>query len=345
MRKNRSLLYHIIVFVLAQLAWLSLLGLWIYWYVYNYLVFEKVGDRLSPQLSYDITNVVPFVIGLVLLVGLSLLTTWIFRNLNIQLSLNKLYDNFIGNITHELKSPLSSIQLYLETLKSRDVPPEKQKEFIDFMIKDGNRLQRLINSILEISALEQKKLTHNYLVYDAEPMIRHLFTGIVEQFRLPRETITITGKADCKIVADKLAVKIILDNLVDNALKYSLNSLKINVKLNCNSKKFRIEFSDNGIGIPQTEKKKIFNKFYRVYRRDIPSVKGTGLGLYWVREIVKNHGGKISVISEGEGKGTTFIIEFPVYQESRKSFANRLLKRTRKNKQRSLNKESNSNWQ
>jgi len=129
MRKNRSLLYHVIIFIFAQLAWLSLLGLWIYWYVYNYLVFKKVGDQISPQISYDITNVVPFVVGLVLLVGLSLITTWIFKNLNVQLRLNKLYDNFIGNITHELKSPLSSIQLYLETLKSRDVPPEKQKEW------------------------------------------------------------------------------------------------------------------------------------------------------------------------------------------------------------------------
>ncbi|GBD88000.1 alkaline phosphatase synthesis sensor protein PhoR [bacterium BMS3Abin03] len=339
MRKNRSLLYHVIIFILAQLAWLSLLGLWIYWYVYNYLVFKKVGNQISPQLSYDTTNVVPFVVGLVLLVGLSLITTWIFRNLNVQLRLNKLYDNFIGNITHELKSPLSSIQLYLETLKSRDVPPEKQKEFIDFMIKDGNRLQRLINSILEISALEQKKLAHNYQVYDAEPLLKQLFIEMAEQFRLPQDTITIDGKADCKIVADKLALKIIFDNLLDNALKYSLNSLKINVKLNCNEKIFTIEFSDNGIGIPQLERKKIFNKFYRIYRRDIPNVKGTGLGLYWVREIVRNHGGKISVASEGEKKGTTFTIELPVYQASKKRFVNKLLTKAKSNKQITLSDE------
>ncbi len=339
MRKNRSLLYHVIIFILAQLVWLSLLGLWIYWYVYNYIIFNKVGNQISPQLNYDITNVVPFVVGLVLLVGLSLITTWIFRNLNIQLRLNKLYDNFIGNITHELKSPLSSIQLYLETLKSRDVPPERQKEFIDFMIKDGNRLQRLINSILEISALEQKKLAHDYLVYDADQIIKTSISESVEQFRLPTDTITFNGNVNCKVVADKHALRIIFDNLLDNALKYSTNSLKINVNLVCNSKKIKIEFSDNGIGIPQTERKKIFNKFYRIYRQDIPSVKGTGLGLYWVREIVKNHGGNISVTSEGEGKGTTFTIEFPVYQVSRKRFVNRLLKRAKKDKQISLSNE------
>ena len=174
MKKRQSLFYHILIFVLAQSAWLALLGLWIYWYVFNYIVFKKVGDQVSPQLTYDITNVVPFVIGLVLLIGISFTTAWIFRHLNLQLRLNKLYDNFIGNVTHELKSPLSSIQLNLETLNSRNVPPEKRKEFINLMMKDSSRLQRLINSILEISALEQKKLAHDYQVYKAETLVRQL---------------------------------------------------------------------------------------------------------------------------------------------------------------------------
>ena len=327
MRKRRSLLYHSIIFVLAQLAWLSLLGLWIYWYVYNYIVFEKVGDQVSPQVIYDITNVVPFVIGLVLLSGLSFTTSLVFRHLSIQLRLAKLYDNFISSVTHELKSPLSSIQLYLETLSERNVPPDMQKEFIDLMTTDVNRLNNLISSILEISALEQKKLAHNYQVQDAESTIKNLLKESAGQFRLPNDVIHISGSASCKIVTDAKTMRIVLDNLVDNAIKYSVGSVNIDVKLSCNLKKFIIEFSDSGIGIQTGELKKVFNKFHRIQHNNLPNVKGTGLGLYWTKEIIRNHGGKISVLSEGENKGTKFTVELPVYRASKKRFINKLLKR------------------
>lgn len=316
--------------MLAQLAWLSLLGLWIYWYVYNYIVFERVGDQISPQLSYDITNVVPFIIGLVLLVGLLLITTSIFRNLNVQLRLTTLYDNFIGNVTHELKSPLSSIQLYLETLKQKDVPPEKQKEFIDLMVKDADRLKKLIDIILEISALEQKKIAHNYQIYNAEYIIRKSINESIDKFRLAEETVSITGSAPCRIVVDMNALKIVIDNLIDNAIKYSTGPLKINVNIYCSHKNFLMEFSDNGIGILPKEIKKIFNKFYRISDKNIPNVKGTGLGLYWAKEIIKNHGGKIHVFSEGQNKGTKFRIELPVYKAYKKRYVNKLLKETEK---------------
>ena len=333
MKKRDSLLYHIIIFVLAQIAWLSLLGLWIYWYVYNYIVFEQVGDQISPQLTYDITNVVPFVIGLVLLIGLSFSTVLIFRHLNVQFRITKMYDNFIGNITHELKSPLSSIQLYLETLKHREVPHEKQQEFIELMTKDADRLKRLINVILEIAALEQKKLAHDYTICDAETTIKKLLTESIDKFHLSKDSIEIKGKVNCQIVADLSALKIVMDNLIDNAMKYSVDPLKIEVLLNQNSKRFIVELSDKGIGISTKEIKNIFNKFYRIYDSSVPSVKGTGLGLYWVREIIKAHGGGILVRSEGVGKGSTFRIELPVYQVSKKRFINKLLKATEKYKQ------------
>ena len=100
MRGKHSLFYHIVIFVAAQLVWLSLLGIWIYWYVSNYIIFEKVGDQVSPQLLYNVQNAIPFVLGLVLLIGLSFITSVIFRDLNVQLRLRELYDNFIGNVTH-----------------------------------------------------------------------------------------------------------------------------------------------------------------------------------------------------------------------------------------------------
>jgi len=327
MRGKHSLFYHILIFVIAQLVWLSLLGIWIYWYVSNYIIFEKVGDQVSPQLVYDVQNALPFILGLILLIGLSFITALIFRHLNVQLRLNKLYDNFIGNVTHELKSPLSSIQLYLETLKQREVPAEKRKEFIDMMVKDANRLQSLINTILEISAQEKKKLLQDFRVYKADILVNELIKEACEKFRVEKENFMITGDASCEIAASKDGLKVVFDNLIDNAVKYSTEQAKIRITLNCNPKKFSILFSDLGIGINIKEQKKIFNKFYRIYNKEIPNVKGTGLGLYRVREILKAHEGKITVFSEGEGKGTTFKVELPTYD----SISKRRLKKFLRN--------------
>lgn len=315
MRGKHSLFYHILIFILAQLVWLSLLGIWIYWYVKNYLVFEKVGESVSPQLIYDVQNALPFVLGLILLIGLSFITSLIFRHLNVQLKITRLYDNFIGNVTHELKSPLSSIQLYLETLKQRDVPVEKQKEFIDIMLKDTGRLQGLINSILDMAAQEKKKLLYEYQVYDADSFMKKIIEESFERFRVAKERYNISGTVYCKIIAGRDAFRIVFDNLIDNAVKYSIKQPMINIQLNCYGGKLIVQFTDNAIGIANNEHKKIFNKFYRIYNNEIPNVKGTGLGLYRVREIIKAHYGKIIVASNGENKGTTFTIELPVYEE------------------------------
>lgn len=318
MRKRYSLAYNLVIFVLAQLVWLALLGLWIYWYVSNYLIYEKVGEKVSPQIIIDTPNVFPFVGGIVLLVGLSFSMVLIFRHLNVQIRLTRLYDNFIANITHELKSPLSSIQLYLETLNAKDVPQEKQREFVEQMIRDTARLQKLINTILEISSLESRKLKINREVHNVCQIFRQLIFESAEQFRLDRNVIKYECNENSAVSIDVSAFRMVIDNLIDNSIKYNSGNLRIEVRISSNSKKVQIHFKDNGVGIPPKEIKNIFQKFYRVYDTDIPSVKGTGLGLYWVKEIVKTHKGKISAESEGKGKGTTFIIELPIVRDKKK---------------------------
>jgi len=328
MKKRRSLLFLIIAFIFAQIAWMGLLGLWIYWYVSNYLMFKQVGNKLSPQIVIDSPNVGIFVIGIISIVLIAVAMFFIFRNLTVQMKVTRLYDNFIANVTHELKSPLSSIQLYLETLSIKSVRAEKQKEFLDIMIKDASRLKKLINSILEISRLEQKRIAHNYHVYNADSIIRQLVSDAAEQFRLSEKNIKIEGELQCKCVIDKDAMQIVFDNLTDNAIKYSMPPVKINVKLSLLSKRILIEHIDNGIGIETKNQKNIFNKFQRIDNKNIPNVKGTGLGLYWVREIIKFHGGKITVVSEGENKGSCFRIELPIYKTSKKFYINKLLRQT-----------------
>lgn len=333
MKKNRTLFYPIFIFTLAQLAWFLVVGLWIYRYVTSNMIFKQVGEHLSPRLISEKDNVLALVGGLILMVSVSVAMSLIFRHLTIQLRLTHMYDNFIANITHELKSPLSSIQLYLETLQIRNVPKTKQQEFFTRLRKDTDRLQNLINTILDISGLEQKKFVFNYQVLSAGPTFHKLIEEAIAQFKLSKESLIISGKAHCLCVIDQKAMRIVLDNLIDNAIKYSKAPLKISINFSCNSRHVLIEFRDQGIGISPKDQKKIFYRFHRIYRRDIPNVKGTGLGLCWVNEIIKAHGGRIRVHSEGPGRGTTFYIELPIYQTTKKRYINKLLKITQKRKE------------
>ncbi|GAB4363041.1 MAG: HAMP domain-containing sensor histidine kinase [Calditrichia bacterium] len=325
MKKPKTLFHPVWVFILAQLAWLSLVGLWIYWYVSNYYILEKVEEKVSPQLLSTKLNIFALISGCILLVLLLAGMYFIFIYLTRQINLTRMYDNFIANITHELKSPLASLQLYLETLKFRRVPRERQEEFLQLMIHDTKRLQRLINSILEISAIEQKRMAYNYQVYRAEVLIRELVREAEAQFKLPPNSIHIKGNVPVECMVDRNALKMVFDNLIDNAIKYSIESPAITIKLNSDSKYLTVKFIDNGVGIPLADQKKIFHKFYRVPRKDIPNIKGTGLGLYMVREIVKLHRGKISVYSEGKNHGSAFTITLPIYQPVKRRAFNRLL--------------------
>ena len=330
MKKSRSLLFSILAFIFAQIAWMGLLGLWIYWYVSNYIIFEKVGDQLSPQIAIDSPNVFVFVGGIILIVSIAVAIFLFFRNLTVQIQLTRLYDNFIANVTHELKSPLSSLQLYLETLYNKDIGPGKRKEFIEIMMKDSNRLNKLINSILEISRLEQKRIAHNFHIYDAGKVIPELIENSFAQFRVSASSVKFENNTHCKCVIDRDAMQIVFDNLTDNAIKYSTKPTDILVRLSCKLKKVVIEFSDKGIGIDQNNLKKIFHKFQRIDNKNAPNVKGTGLGLYWVKEIVKFHGGKVTAFSEGKDKGTLFRIELPIYKTSKRIYINSLLRSTAK---------------
>jgi two-component system phosphate regulon sensor histidine kinase PhoR len=333
MKRWRSLFHPVVVFILAQLAWLSLLGLWIYWYVSNYIIFNMVGDRISPKLISKSTHPSALILAVVLLMAILASMYLIFIYLNRQLQLTRLYDNFIANVTHELKSPLASIRLYLETLKMRTVPRKKQNEFYTLMIDDAHRLQNLIDSILEISGLEQKQIAHNFQVFNAQDTITSLVEKSAEQFKLPENTISITGSADCPFVVDRDAMKIVFDNLIDNAIKYSEKAPAITIDMSTTLKNVFIRIKDEGIGISAKDRKKVFQKFQRIYSDNNPNVKGTGLGLYWAREIIKYHGGRISVSSRGKNLGSTFIIELPIYRSSKTRYINYLLKLTKKNRE------------
>lgn len=326
--------YHILIFIISQFTWFLLVGLWIFWYVSNYLILDKMGEKLDLETLPEDINLFALVGGLILLVLLSGGMSWIFVYLNRQLNITRLYDNFISNVTHELKSPLSSIQLYIDTMLKREVSRKKQQEFFSIMQQDTDRLDNLINSILYLSSLENQKLTkavhRDYNVFDSDSLISNIVSELQKEFKLNGDIITLEGIVQCECVVDRDWLKIVLGNLIDNALKYCIMKPKIHVKLNKDHKYFNINITDNGVGVKHSDLKKIFNKFQRIYNAESPNVKGTGLGLYWVKEIIKHHGGKIKITSDGINKGSTFKIALPIYKTAKRFYINRLLKHSRK---------------
>ncbi len=312
-RRRVNYIHPLLIFIFMQIAWISLLGLWIYWYVSNYIIINQVGKRLVPTVTASPrTQLFALIFGLFLLVIILAGFYFIFIYLTRQININRLYETFIANFTHELKSPLASIQLYLETLQRRTVPKEKQAEFINQMLSDTQRLKQVIDSILDISQIEQKKKIFNLQPQEVQSTVKELIFNCQERFKLDRDRLVLKGKVKGYWLVDQEAMQMVFDNLLDNALKYSPEHSPITVRLLQERQRFCIEFIDQGIGIEKEAQKHIFQKFYRVSAPYVPDIRGTGLGLYLVKEIVKAHFGNITVKSEGINKGTTFRLCFPL---------------------------------
>jgi two-component system phosphate regulon sensor histidine kinase PhoR len=326
LRKHQSLRY-LVIFILAQMAWLTLLGLWIYRYLTVY--YAETGNALTHPLLSPRANVTALVGGLILLVAVSVGMSLLFARLNSQLKTTRMYDNFIANVTHELKSPLASIQLALETLSEKEVSGAQKRKFLALMMRDAGRLNNLINSILKTAGLGQKNVAHHFEILSADPVVRGLLRESADQFKLPRGAVRIEGRAACRIVVDRNALKIVFNNFIDNAIKYSTGKPRIEVRYRCDRKNLSVAFTDHGIGIAAKDQNRVFDKFLRLSGPDIPNVRGTGLGLYWVREIMRIHGGKVSASSRGMRRGSTFTVELPVYRTSERRLARRLMKMTR----------------
>lgn len=332
--KRRQSLQYILIFITAQVAWLSLVGLWIFRYVSAALGEGRAGGSAGREIVSSRADLAALVGGLVLLVAVSVGMSLLYARLNSELKITRLYDAFIANVTHELKSPLASIQLAIETLQARRLPAPRRREFLALMARDTHRLNGLINAILEIAGLEQKKVAHHFEVCAAEEVVRSLASEAAEQFNLPARAVRVRGSAPCRCVVDRNALRMVFNNLFDNAVKYSPGKPDLLVRFACASRNLVVDFTDRGIGISPREQKRVFEKFHRVHDRDAPSVKGTGLGLYWVREIIRMHGGRVSVASGGRGLGSTFRIELPVYRTHKKRHIENLLKLTQKMRRR-----------
>ncbi len=246
----------------------------------------------------------------IIITGLVLNTIFLIR----EIRRNEQHDAFLNAVTHELKTPIASIRLYLETLQTREVSDAKRQEFYGVMLADSNRLLNTVQQVLQASRTRDKNHLLNINEINLAELLKESVERVKTRYDLSDGAINFSQTdAAIKILGDSNELQTVFTNLLDNAVKYS-DKENINVWLAVKSlnKKFVIvRVRDAGIGLPPGELKRIFKRFYRVPSVQMQKTKGTGLGLFIVRSIIKKHGGRIFAESEGEGAGSTFIVQLP----------------------------------
>ena len=253
-------------------------------------------------------------IDVMLLAGLGL----VWANVRRELKLSRLKSDFVANVSHELKTPLALIRLYAETLELGRVPSQERRgEYYRVIGKESRRLTQLINNILDFSRIEAGRKEYRMVPSD----VAHVVRDVVESYRFAIEKLGFTLEADLAedlpaLEIDPEALSQALINLLNNAIKYSPERKSIKVTLRREERRVLLSVADQGIGIPRSEQRRIFEKFYRVETSLVHTTKGSGLGLALVQHITEAHGGRVELVS-APGEGSTFTLALPVPPEPR----------------------------
>jgi two-component system, OmpR family, sensor histidine kinase SenX3 len=243
--------------------------------------------------------------------GLILNTIFLIR----EIRRNEQHDSFINAVTHELKTPVASIRLYLQTLERRDVDEGQRHEFYRLMLDDTARLLGTVEQVLKAGEAGLKRRRERVPVNFGE-LVRECVEVARSSYHLPAGTLryeqVLQNGSGANVLGDPEDLRTAVSNVLDNAVKYSDSRVDISVRVeSLDEKHVMLRVRDHGVGIPAGELKRIFRRFYRIPNRPLNNVKGTGLGLFIVRAIAKKHGGRVFAESEGEGRGATVLLELP----------------------------------
>jgi len=260
---------------------------------------------------FSINSWVVLSVGTVLFVGV-IVGFAIYLTLSVKaVNLTRRQSNFIDSVTHELKSPIASLKLYLQTLNMRDVSKEERQKFLEFMMDDVERLDTLINHVLDAGYTSRSSKTQVMESIDLEHLLRQCAKLVAARYRIPEDTIQMELEP-CEIRGERIDLAMIFRNLIDNAVKYAGNPPVVSVKLVVSNNFGVVRIADNGPGIPQDLRSKIYARFVRLgdeLQREKP---GTGLGLHIVKTLLKRARGKIKISDNSqEESGTVFEVKLP----------------------------------
>ncbi len=313
MRKGFGSRSSLVLFVLVNVAWVGLVALWVYYSIKNYQIIQRISLRLpfgpgglgSPWVALFGAGI----LMLFLLLGIIA----IYITYRKQAALNLVHQNFISSVTHELKSPLASIQLYLETLVIRDPEEGLRREFLGRMQEETERLSTLIQNILWVSRIQRFKIDYAFAWVPLSERLAEYLEERCAKHGWQEEQLLTDIDPGVSVRCDWENLKIAMDNLIENAIRYSPSGFWLRVSLKETGGRYRLAFEDRGVGIPRRAQKRVFRMFHRVGKEMTRTVNGTGLGLFIVKNVVSAHGGNVSVRSEGkQGEGSIFVLDLPV---------------------------------
>jgi len=247
-----------------------------------------------------------------LIAGMVVNTIFLVR----ELRRSEQHDSFINAVTHELKTPVASIRLHLETLQRRELPEARKQEFYRVMLSDADRLTETVEQVLRAGRAGDKKAGREKAEVDFAQLVRDCMEAIRTRHHLQPEVLryeeTVHNGHGLHVRGSADDLRTAVSNVLDNAIKYSGDHVDVRVRLETpNDKKIVLSVQDQGVGISPDDLKRIFKRFHRLTPRALAHVKGTGLGLFIVKAIAKKHGGTAFALSEGEGHGTTVVMELP----------------------------------
>jgi len=276
-----------------------------------------VALTIALNVSWIVLNwreVVPLVLGVILFgfitAGVVINTIFLVR----EIRRNEQHDSFLNAVTHELKTPIASLRLYLETLETRQLDEAKRREFYKNMLVDTDRLLGTVEQVLKASEVRQRSTRKNWTEVDFGKLVCEEVESARTSHHLKPEELHLENavEEEMLVLGNAEELRTLVHNLFDNALKYSEKQKDIAVDIkNPTLDTISLSVRDKGTGIPKSELKRIFKRFYRAQSEKTKQVKGTGLGLFIVRSVARRYGGDAYAESAGEGQGSTFFVRLP----------------------------------
>lgn len=258
---------------------------------------------------------IPILFSIFLVAFTALSFSLLYRNLLRQNRLANIKNEFISNITHELKTPIATVSVAIEALRNfnANLDAQRTKEYLDISSNELQRLSLLVDKVLKLSMFEKREIELQYEVLDMKDVVQEVTSSLRLQFEKYGAQVTISSEGDTTLEADRLHMVSVIFNLLDNAIKYSSDTPKIDIKTTGNDTNVDLIIKDSGIGIPEEYKAKIFEKFFRVPTGDLHNAKGYGLGLSYVAHVINKHKGTIDLTSI-PNDGSEFIISLPKHK-------------------------------